>query len=145
MAKFTDAKGRVWLVVVSIGTVRRVRETADVDLLRFFDRKSPLHVELITDSEKLATVLWAICEPQAVLLGVTPEEFADSLLGDAISEGADALIGAMVDFTPHPTERDKLRRVLATARTVAERKIAEIPIPTEAEMEAEMMRTSGAT
>ncbi|MDI1342507.1 MAG: hypothetical protein PSV22_00190 [Pseudolabrys sp.] len=130
----------MWLVVVSIGAVKRVRELAGVDLLRFFDPKQPLAAELSSDPIALASVLWSVCEPQATKLGVSAEEFGESLYGDAIASGAEALIEAMVDFSPHPKERDALRRVLKTAKRVTEKRLEAMTFPSEAEMELEMTK-----
>lgn len=138
MPSFVDANGRQWLIVVSIAAVKRVRELAEVDLLQFFDPKRPLAAELSSDPVALASVLWSVCEPQATKLGVSAEDFGESLYGDAIAGGAEALIGAMVDFSPHPKEREALRRVLTTAKRVTEKRMAAMTFPSEAEMEAEM-------
>lgn len=145
MAKFTDAKGRVWQVVATVGAVERVRRHAEVDLVRLFDPKSQVLQRIAEDPVALVAALWAIVEPQAKALGVTPEQFGESIFGDSIADGAQALLDAMVDFSPHSTERAALRRVLTVATRVAEKQAARATIPSEEEIESRMLADLAAT
>lgn len=140
MHKFKDATGKEWSLLVTIAAVQRAREHAGEDLLRFFAKDKPLVKELAEDPVRLVAVLYAVCRPQAVEAGITPEEFGERMYGDALPQATDALLGAMVDFSPHPKEREMLRRVLATAKRVSDRKADSITLPSEEEIEAAMTK-----
>ena len=87
MKKFTDSKGRAWEIDITGGAVARLRDSADVDLRDILNEQKPLFEQLYDDELKLCAVAWALCEPQAKAAGVSPEEFAAGMGGDAL-EGA---------------------------------------------------------
>lgn len=118
MHSFTDEKGRAWSVVVTVDTVRRVRQLAGVDLMQVI--KGPLLEELAGDPVKLVDVLFAICKPQADANKVTDQDFGESLAGDSIDTATMALLGAIADFFPSPT-RKLLRKLIDAGQARQER------------------------
>ena len=118
MHSFTDEKGRTWSVVVTVDTVRRVRQLAGVDLMLVL--KGTLLEELAGDPVKLVDVLFAICKPQADAAKVTDQDFAEGLAGDSIDHATMALLGGIADFFPGPTRR-LLRQLIDAGRANQEK------------------------
>jgi len=106
MRTFTDNANRTWQVALNVTTIKRVKETLDVDLLGVLD--GTLLEQLGNDPIMLCNVLYVACKPQADSLGVTDEQFGEGLCGDAIDRAADCLLKELVDFFPIAK-----RRVLA--------------------------------
>ena len=92
---FTDARGRTWTVAITVGGVQRVQESAGLNLLG-----GPMSdlIGSMVDPVLVATVLFAICRPQANALGVTAEDFANAFDGRAFDAGLHALFMAWADF-----------------------------------------------
>jgi len=113
--KFTDNAGRDWPVSLTVADVKRVRRVLDVDLANLMGEDVPegkqLLARLTTDPVLLVDVLYVICEPQATRDGVSDIEFGRAMAGDAIEQATDALLEAIVGFTPNPRERARLARV----------------------------------
>lgn len=122
LTSFTDAKGNIWAVSLSIGAVKRVRELTGVDLGKFFGRgpEADRTREQLADLITVANVLFAIVKPQADGKGITDEQFGELLVGDVISDASDALIEGLLSFQPSREGRAALRQLLAAQKRVAE-------------------------
>jgi hypothetical protein len=100
---FTDNTGHEWTVSVNVASLKRVRDLVGVDLMELpsFDQASPagslLH-RLGSDPILLVDVLFATLKPQADERGVSDEQFAEALGGDALANATDALIIECVGF-----------------------------------------------
>ncbi|MEQ8785133.1 MAG: hypothetical protein RIC55_02505 [Pirellulaceae bacterium] len=103
---FHDTAGRSWDLTLSIGTVRRLKQTLGVDLLAVLD--SDVLARLSVDLELFVNCLFVICQEQARAGGVTDEQFGAALGGDVFDEAAAAFTQALVDFFPQ-----RRREVLA--------------------------------
>ena len=101
--KFADAAGREWFLSLSVGMLRVVRERTGVELGKAMGSEKALAEILFTDPETLARVLWLLVEKQAGVLAVEPESFAEALDGATIERATEALLGAIVDFSPRST------------------------------------------
>jgi hypothetical protein len=106
---FTDAAGQSWSVVVTVDTLRRVRQLAGVDLMQAIGGK--LLEQLATDPVLLVDVLAAVCKPQLDARSTTAEAFAQGLVGDAIDAAAHALLLGLADFSPSPTRKLLMRLI----------------------------------
>ena len=124
MHDFVDSAGRRWSVRVDVGAVKRVRARLGVDLLDVAGKGkdgSPGVIQaLASDPVLLVDVLFVLCESKAREIGVTDEQFGESMAGDALDHAVKAMLGAIVDFFPNPRERAALKRVLAAAEVEAE-------------------------
>ena len=96
--QFQDTADREWNLDITIGVARKIKQELKVDLSRIVDGK--VFIELSCNRETLAGVLWLLVESQAERAGVTPEDFATSLGGDALDAAMDALREAIIRFTP---------------------------------------------
>lgn len=83
---------------MTVGTLKRVRDLVDVNLLDVFD--GVLLTRLADDPVLLANTLYAVCKPQADERGVTDEAFGELLVGDTIERAAEALVHGIAGFFP---------------------------------------------
>src|SRR4051794_668325 len=117
MPSFNDAMGRTWNLNLTIGRCREIRDTSGID---FGDTKNGGgFLELAVNTEKFVQVLWILIEKQADALKVTPDDFAESLDGDALDRAGEALNEAIVRFSPavmRPAMEKAINKTLATCR-----------------------------
>jgi len=117
MRTFKDNAGRSWTVAVNVDAVKRVRDLLGEDLL---DVKQILE-RLLIDPILLCDVVYCVCKPQADAEEISDEEFARAMAGDVIAEAKRALLEDLVDFFPHPKDRENLKAALAKFDQLAER------------------------
>lgn len=74
---------------------------------------------LPTSIRAYAEMLWVICEKQAAEIGVSPEDFGESLGGQAINDGINAMIEELAVFfeAPQPVAAFALREGMKRARS----------------------------
>lgn len=130
MPKFTDSKGREWLVAIDgAAAVKRVRTLTGIDIWKAADAGLDQLRAVLADVVALADVLYAVVRPEADARKVSDEEFAAGLSGDVLEAAATALVEAVIDFFP-TARRDQLRRAVAIGRAV----LAEILVRENAEL-----------
>lgn len=112
MAKFTDADGREWLITLDVATIRYIRLRSDVNLFTCLDNDMEGLRALVTDIDRLCSVLWLCCESQAATRSLDDAAFGKALRGDALAEGAQAFVDGLLDFFPHAKSRAALRRAI---------------------------------
>jgi hypothetical protein len=83
---FTDSKKREWIVELTIGSAKRVRDLLGVDLLQLDSGTPPLLQRIGTDAILVCDILFCLCKPQADAAGVTSEQFGADLDGNAVME-----------------------------------------------------------
>ena len=109
MSKFTDTEGRVWNVQLTVHLVKEVKQRLDVDLL---DEQVHETLTLLTgDIVKSVDVLYILCSSQADKNEISDVEFGQSLYGDVLFEGINAMVEALIDFFPNPKKRMWIRRL----------------------------------
>ncbi len=125
MKSFTDNKGRTWTLEVTVATVKRVRALCKVDLNSIveLDKNNKPSAELLerlsSDPVLLVDVLYAVCKPQADKLGITDEDFGESMAGDAIEQATTALLEEVIDFFPE-SKRMVMQKILFASRRFSE-------------------------
>ncbi len=117
MSHFTDTANRRWNLAINVGTVKRVRELTDVDLLAILDRPQMLS-DLAGDPVRFVDVLFVVVKPQADQMQLTDEQFGEALDGSSIEAATDAFLEALVDFFPG-ARRATLQKVLGRAKEVS--------------------------
>lgn len=95
---WTDSGGRKWVVSITVGTIKRVKDLIGVDLLGVLDGE--LLARLADDPVLLVDTLYAVCKPQADQQGVSDESFGELLVGDTIEQAASALVEGLTNFFP---------------------------------------------
>ena len=113
MRTFTDNAGRTWTLSLSFGAVKRVRGLLDVNLLELDKGDPPLLTRLGTDPILLVDVIFAVIKPQADGLGVTDEQWAESMGGEAMLAAQKAFYGEVADFTRSQGRPDMAKAALA--------------------------------
>ncbi|MFA6805222.1 MAG: hypothetical protein WCR17_04525 [Candidatus Methanomethylophilaceae archaeon] len=122
MKIFKDVNGKEWQISITVGTIKRVKDLMDVNLIDAVS--TDLIDKMKSDPVFLCDILYAICKPQADKDGVSDIEFGEGLVGDAIASATDALIGDLVDFFP-ASQRVILRKALAKIEA-AEKQMTEM-------------------
>jgi len=112
---FSDSAGRVWTVSISVGTVTRVRSMLNVDLMQAIE--GDLVPQLMNDVVLLCNVLYVVCKPEADARGISDVEFGESMGGDALGDGEEALLEALTFFS-HPSRRDAFRKTWEKTRAL---------------------------
>lgn len=135
MRSFTDSKGRSWSIALNIAAARRVRQQLGVDLL---DANLPEVLKRVfADTVLLCDVLFVIADANAEPNSrVSSEDFGRALHGDYIEKGADALLGALEDFTPSPRARARVGQMLKAVRS----EMAKVQDQADAAVEAAIAR-----
>jgi len=106
---FKDTEAREWTVKITVSTVKRVRDLIGVDLMDTV--KAELIQEMHRDPVLLASVIFAVCKPQADERGLTVEQFDDAMGGDVVQDASNAFFEALIDFFPAP-RRGLLKQIM---------------------------------
>lgn len=138
MRNFIDSSGRVWVVDVSVATIKRVRTLTGINLLEVI--QGELIEQLSSDPILLADCLYAVCQPQAVREGVSDEAFGQSLAGDVIDRATTALLEGLIEFFPEPKRR-LLEKATAKYRQVQTQALALVEARLDSpELEAKILK-----
>jgi hypothetical protein len=125
VATVKDSKGREWLVPVSVVAIERAKETSGVNICDV--ARGELYDRMDTDCHLVARILLGLCRPQLTERGVSEADFFDSLQGEPIEAGRQAILRGLIDFFPRRL-RDRVRAMM----TLEERIEAETAKPREA-------------
>jgi hypothetical protein len=129
MATFKDKTGFDWDLELTTGRIQKVKSETGVNLALASKEMSWLDA-VYSDNEKLAAILYSICEKQAKAAGVEPEEFADRLTGPVLGAAGEALAVSVCDFFPRSKVAQALKTKLAQVMREADAKaVAAIESP----------------
>jgi arsenate reductase-like glutaredoxin family protein len=109
---------------MNLGAVKRLKGLLNVDLLALAEGDPPLLTRLAMDVILLCDVIFALVKPQADELGVTDEQFAAALGGDAILSAQKAFYEEMADFFLK-LGRDDLAKALTAQQALIGAAVAE--------------------
>lgn len=112
MRSFTDAKGRSWEIVVDVYGIRRVRDLLKIDLQGIWEKGKKSLSEIIEDCSTVIDVVYVLCKDKADELGISDMDFGRGIGGDNLQAAADALEDEIINFTPSPTKRATLKKVM---------------------------------
>ncbi len=112
-----DLQEREWELVITVGTVKRVRSKTGLDIYKieggdFIDT-------IVNDPEKFCDMFWAILEKQAIEKGVSELEFAEGFGGEVIEDLTNAFLEELTDFF-HPSKRAPMKAALAKTQKLVE-------------------------
>lgn len=130
MSSFKDNKQRTWEIAINTATVKRVRSVHSVDLLKIFIDGSSVMGDLVV----FVDILYTLCETQCRDKGVTDTEFGEALVGQAIEDGAYALMESVADFFPTAKAKTfhdlivKVRQTAAIQQSAADKIINDLPM-----------------
>ena len=122
MHTFKDSAGRTWLASLTVGSVKKARDLAGVDLASALTGGGEVFKALAEDPVKLCTALYAISRPET---GDAPplDAFLEAVDGDCLETATDALVAEVVDFFPKPI-RGRMGAALAAAKRRQEEALA---------------------
>ena len=150
MHKFKDNNGKEWCLSLTVGSVRRVRDIAGVDLLDSSENGGL--IKIATDPIALTDAIYAACKPDADAAGVSQDQFCDAMFGDCIEQATAAMIEAVTDFIPNPKDRENLRALMRQRNQTLEKgreKIASLiangSLDTDIDAELNRLLTAGNT
>lgn len=112
MREFTDNNGRTWQISVTVGAVGRVRDATGILIPSLFDDNCRPLAELSADVIQLVNVIFCLCRKQAESSGVSADDFADALGGDALGAAGEAVVRATADFFTSPEQREAAHKAL---------------------------------
>ena len=118
-----DTTGRAWATNINVGTIRRVKQLTEKNLLDLAGGE--LATEVMGDPCLLCDILYALHKPEAEKQGITDEQFGESLAGDAIGEATDALMAELIDFFPNSQRRELLATAMRQAKEQEAKAIAQ--------------------
>ena len=98
MIQFKDAKGDTWSVAVNGGTIKRALDLLKIDLGDPLAGEPSLLTRFDTDLAFKVDLIYVACLPELNLRGITDEEFAQRLEGDALYAASEAFLEALADF-----------------------------------------------
>lgn len=137
MATFKDTDGRTWSINLDAPSIMELREDVDPQFLKGPDGAAETIQRLQADPVLLCNVVYVLCREQ---LGASSQkQFYESVIGDAIDRATEALLGAILSFSPSAT-RTLLTAIADKNRTLQQlglqRTLAAINSPT---VEAEFL------
>jgi len=113
MGAFKDKDGNVYTFHISPGSIKRCVDIAKVSPLDIFAPDDAETARRIVDHpEIVADILYACCKPELDGKNISAEQFGESLNGDSLEEGLEAIKDEVVGFSP-----TSKRQVLQTLRT----------------------------
>jgi hypothetical protein len=99
MKMFRDKNSREWKIEINIGAVKRVRDLLKLDLLESGqENKIPALTQLGTDIVALIDTIFVIVKPQADQAGISDEQFAEAIGGQAGFDATNAFYEELADF-----------------------------------------------
>lgn len=109
---FKDTAGRPWSLALNIAVAKRVRAAnLGVDLLD--EDLTAVLKRIFSDRILLVDVLFVVANENAEPdKRVSDVDFGRAMAGDAIEEGAIALLHAIRDFTPNPRARARVGKLV---------------------------------
>ena len=134
MTSFKDTAGRVWLVKITLATLDRVEAATGVRL-EDIATSNPLSCEQLDSAVTLFNVLCSIIEPEARQVGVTKEQFAESMDGDCTQEAREAVLEEQIFFSPQAW-RPALRKTVKEAKKKLVRELEKAASDPESEKSA---------
>jgi len=97
MAQFTLPPNKTIPISLDAAKIQKVRSLHSIDLASDDGREFQ---KLAKDYCLLVGVIWTLTEPQATALGLTEQQFYEALVGDPLEHAVDALLQAILDFSP---------------------------------------------
>lgn len=115
MASFKDSQDRSWKINLDGPKIMAIREECDSEFLKddFTDQSKPsTFARLQADPVLLCRVIFLLCEKQINERNVDEEDFYSSVIGESLDAATDALLEAVVNFSPRRT-REMLEAFVA--------------------------------
>jgi hypothetical protein len=119
-----DTKGREWSFRFTALTVRDISAATKLDTKALTGENSLL-VRVGQCETTLLQCLWLTTKPQAKQMGVTEEEWLESLDNESLQSATEEWMQAYINFS-HPARRDLLSRTLTATQRKMKRATREL-------------------
>ncbi len=121
MATFKDYTGDEWSITITAGTLRRAqnREEGKPLLAAFGDGTEWAGVA--SNPFVLGSLLWFLCEEQAVKRGLNPDTFAERFDGQTLQSAGLAIMEALTDFSQPSLAASLKQKRLQAVQLAAEK------------------------
>lgn len=103
MPNFRDNKDREWELFIDAPAAMKLRNDCDPKFLLNDGADDNTYTRLATDPVLLCRVVYLLCDKQRKQREVTDEDFYREVLGKAIDLATEAMLEAIVNFTPART------------------------------------------
>jgi hypothetical protein len=103
MATFKDTAGREWQVAIDAPKIMRIREDCDSKFLLSDGERDNTYERLLADPVLLCRVIFLLCHKEIADRSLSEEEFYLGVIGDAIDAATEAMLKAIISFTPRRT------------------------------------------
>lgn len=123
-SEFTDCEKRTWKLSLTMGSVNAVKRETGVNLALASKTADWVDV-LFGDPERIVSVLWVLCEPQAKEAGVDAESFGYGFDGPTLEAAGMALAAAIADFFPRSRIAQAIREGLPKVMDAADQRAVE--------------------
>lgn len=110
MPTFKDNKDREWELRIDAPSIMRIRQECDPKFLLEDSETENTYLRMQADPVLLCRTIFLLCGSQRNERGVSEEDFYMEVIGDAIDRATEALLAAIVNFTP-PNVRKLLKAV----------------------------------
>jgi hypothetical protein len=134
--QFKDSNGEVWSLHITVLEYMAIKKEHNIDIGNIFDEKSNWIQEMIAqeDMEVFLGILGCLTDKEREKRNMTMEDFYGSLGGDVLAEAANAMIEAIINFTP-AHKRGSLRKVVDSTKTTLNKVGEKVEVMMEKEME----------
>jgi len=119
-----DTKGREWSFRFTALTVRDISAATNLDTKALTGENS-LMVRVGQCEATLLQCLWLTIKPQAKQMGVTEEEWLESLDNDSLQLATEEWMQAYINFS-HPARRELLSRTMTATQRKMKRATREL-------------------
>lgn len=129
MSSFKDRRNQDWILEITIGGAKRVRDLVGVDIYKLTREGCQPLQDLLSDPIKLVDCVFVLCQPQAETRKVTDLDFGELIAGESLMAVTQAFMDALADFSQSPSESKLVRAITKRAKeaeTIMERKIGEM-------------------
>lgn len=116
MRAFKDRHGREWLVEITVGSIRSVRDLIKVDLYGLIDDRLAGMQALLRDPVRLVDVIYVLCRSQCRERSIDDIAFGESLAGESLAAAGEAFTEAFFDFFPDRGVAATLHKMTAKGR-----------------------------
>lgn len=100
MPAFRDNKDREWELFIDAPTAMKIRNDCDQRFLLNDNAEDNTYARLAGDPVLLCRVVYLLCEKQRKEREVSEESFYREVLGKAIDRATEAMLEAIINFTP---------------------------------------------
>lgn len=99
-ASFRDKRGREWSTRFSVGLAMRLKDEAELDVEKVFDREGSFVKKLLDEQYRLIQAIEIVTEEQRRSLEVSRKDFLEAIDGEVLDAAFDALLIGIAGSLP---------------------------------------------